>query len=41
VWWYYNRRFRLVKPSVKGLTVTAQDGGFPGKYFIKDVTISA
>jgi oligopeptide transport system substrate-binding protein len=40
-WWYYNRRFRLVKPWVKGLVTTAQDGGFAGKYFIKDITISS
>jgi oligopeptide transport system substrate-binding protein len=38
-WWYYPARFRLVKPSVKGLVTTGQDGGLPGKYFLKDVTL--
>jgi oligopeptide transport system substrate-binding protein len=37
--WYYAQRFRLVKPYVKGIVTTGQDGGFPGKYFLKDVTI--
>jgi oligopeptide transport system substrate-binding protein len=37
--WYYAGRFRLVKPNVKGLTTTGQDGGFPGKFFLKDVTL--
>jgi oligopeptide transport system substrate-binding protein len=37
--WYYPRRFRLFKPNVKGIVTTGQDGGLPGKYFLKDVTI--
>jgi ABC-type transport system substrate-binding protein len=39
-WWFYAARFRLVKPYVKGLVTTGQDGGFPGKYFLKDVTLA-
>ncbi|HEX6513850.1 MAG TPA: peptide ABC transporter substrate-binding protein [Chloroflexota bacterium] len=37
--WYYPLRFRLFKPNVKGIVTTGQDGGFPGKYFLKDVTL--
>jgi len=39
-WWYYAGRFRLVKPYVKGIVTTGQDGGFPGKFFLKDVTLA-
>jgi len=39
-WWYYPRRYRLVKPWVRGMVTTGMDGGLPGKYFIKDVTIA-
>ena len=38
-YWYWSKRFRVVKPSVKGLVTTGQDGGLPGKFFLKDVTI--
>ena len=38
--WYYAGRFRLVKPNVKDLVTTGQDGGFPGKFFLKDVTLA-
>lgn len=38
--WYYPRRFKLVKPRVHGLETTAQDGGYPGKYTLREVTIS-
>jgi oligopeptide transport system substrate-binding protein len=38
--WYYAGRFRLVKPYVKGIVTTGQDGGFPGKFFLKDVTLA-
>ncbi|MBV9121197.1 MAG: hypothetical protein JOZ39_10855 [Chloroflexi bacterium] len=37
--WYWSKRIRLVKPTVKGLVTTGQDGGLPGKFFIKDITI--
>lgn len=37
--WYYPARFRLFKPNVKGIVTTGQDGGLPGKYFLKDVTL--
>jgi len=37
--WYYSQRFRLMKPYVKGIVPTGQDGGFPGKFFLKDVSI--
>src|SRR5579883_37965 len=37
--WYYPLRLRLFKPNVKGIVTTGQDGGLPGKYFLKDVTI--
>ncbi len=40
-WWYYPKRFRLFKPWVKGVVTTGQDGGLPGKYFLKDVTIAS
>ncbi|HEY8691907.1 MAG TPA: peptide ABC transporter substrate-binding protein [Chloroflexota bacterium] len=39
-YWYYAGRFRLVKPYVKGIVTTGQDGGFPGKFFLKDVTLA-
>ena len=39
-WWYNAGRFRLVKPYVKGIVTTGQDGGFPGKFFLKDVTLA-
>ncbi|MGH2365725.1 MAG: peptide ABC transporter substrate-binding protein [Chloroflexota bacterium] len=39
-WWYHPRRYRLVKPWVRGIVTTGMDGGLPGKYFIKDVTIA-
>ncbi|HVA24689.1 MAG TPA: peptide ABC transporter substrate-binding protein [Chloroflexota bacterium] len=39
-YWYYAGRFRLVKPYVKGIVTTGQDGGFPGKFFLKDVTLT-
>ncbi|MDE3075111.1 MAG: peptide ABC transporter substrate-binding protein [Chloroflexota bacterium] len=38
-WWYYSKRFRLFKPWVHGIVTTGQDGGLPGKFFLKDVTI--
>lgn len=38
-YWYYPLRFRLFKANVKGIVTTGQDGGFPGKFFIKDVTL--
>jgi oligopeptide transport system substrate-binding protein len=39
-YWYYAGRFRLFKTYVKGIVTTGQDGGFPGKYFLKDVTLA-
>jgi oligopeptide transport system substrate-binding protein len=39
-YWYWSKRFRLVKSYVKGLQTTGQDGGLPGKFFIKDVTLA-
>jgi oligopeptide transport system substrate-binding protein len=39
-YWYYAARFRLFKPYVKGIVTTGQDGGFPGKFFLKDVTLA-
>jgi len=38
--WYWSKRFRLFKPYVKGIVTTGQDGGLPGKFFLKDVTIA-
>ncbi len=37
--WYHAARFRLFKPAVKGIVTTGQDGGLPGKYFLKDVSL--
>src|SRR5581483_11503474 len=39
VYWYWPKRIRLFKSYLKGVVTTGQDGGFPGKYFLKDVTI--
>lgn len=40
LWWYYSQRIRLVKPWAHGTVPTPQDGGLPGKFFMKDVTLS-
>jgi oligopeptide transport system substrate-binding protein len=37
--WYHAARLRLFKPAVKGIVTTGQDGGLPGKYFLKDVSL--
>jgi ABC-type transport system substrate-binding protein len=37
--WYWSKRIRIVKPTVHGLVTTGQDGGLPGKFFLKDVTV--
>ena len=39
--WYWSKRIRVLTPTVKGLVTTGQDGGLPGKFFLKDVTVSA
>jgi oligopeptide transport system substrate-binding protein len=38
-YWYHSQRFRLFRPYIKGVVTTGQDGGLPGKFFLKDVTI--